>query len=44
MATNSLLVDTNSAGTALSTDMSNWNMIIEFIPIEDSAQPNHVNF
>jgi hypothetical protein len=43
-ATNSLLVDTNSAGTALSTDMSNWNMIIEFIPIEDSAQPNHVNF
>ena len=43
-ATNSLLFDTNSAGTALSTDMSNWNMIIEFIPIEDSAQPNHVNF
>ena len=43
-ATNSLLFDTNSAGTALSTDMSNWNMIIEFIPIEDSAKPNHVNF
>ena len=43
-ASNSLLVDTNSAGNALLSDMNNWNMIIQFIPIEDSAQPNHVNF
>ena len=42
--TNGLLFDTNSNGNALSSDMSNWNMIIEFIPIDDSVQPNHVNF
>jgi hypothetical protein len=39
-----LLVDTNSAGSALAADMSNWQMILEFIPIGDSIQPNHVNF
>ena len=39
-----LLVDTNSSGSVLATDMSNWQMILEFIPIGDSIQPNHVNF
>ena len=43
-ATNGLLVDTNTSGNALASDMNNWNMIIEFVPIEDSIQPNHVNF
>ena len=43
-ATNNLLVDTNAAGTALTGDMNNWNMIIQFVPIDDSIQPNHVNF
>lgn len=43
-ATNSLLVDTNAAGTALASDMSNWNMIIQFTPIDGSEIPNHVNF
>jgi hypothetical protein len=42
--TNSLLFDTNAGGTALTSDMSNWNMIVEFIPIDDSIQPKHVNF
>jgi hypothetical protein len=30
------LTDTNSAGTSLSTDMSAWTMILEFIPIGSS--------
>ena len=38
-ASNSLLVDTNSAGSALASDCNNWNMIIQFIPITDSIQP-----
>jgi hypothetical protein len=31
----SLLVDTNSLGTVLSSDMTNWSMFLEFIPIAD---------
>ena len=31
---NTLLYDTNGGGTALLGDMSHWNMIIEFIPID----------
>ena len=34
--TNTLLVDTNSGGTALLTDMPAWTMMIGFIPIESS--------
>jgi hypothetical protein len=33
---NTLLVDTNSGGTALLTDMSAWTAMLEFIPIADS--------
>jgi hypothetical protein len=35
-STNALLVDTNSAGTALSADMTNWTMLLEFIPIKNN--------
>lgn len=31
---NQLLVDTNSAGNALDTDMTSWVMVLEFIPID----------
>jgi hypothetical protein len=33
---NTLLVDTNAAGTALSGDMTAWTGLFEFIPITDS--------
>ena len=32
------LTDTNSAGTSLSTDMTAWTMILEFIPIGSSKR------
>lgn len=34
-STGGLLVDTNSGGTALASDMTNWTMILEFIPIKN---------
>ena len=34
---NTLLTDTNSAGTALSGDMSSYTIILEFIPIKAST-------
>jgi len=35
------LTDTNSAGTSLSSDMTNWSMILEFIPIGSSKITSH---
>lgn len=37
-ATNQLLVDTT--GTTLSTDMTSWQMVLEFIPVAPSQRPN----
>jgi hypothetical protein len=33
---NFLLVDTNKGGT-VKTDMSNWNLILEFTPVQNSV-------
>jgi len=35
---NTLLSDTNAAGTALLGDMTPWSMVLEFIPIGDSKR------
>ena len=35
------LTDTNSAGTSLSTDMTNWTLILEFVPIGSSKITSH---
>lgn len=35
------LTDTNSSGTSLSSDMTNWSMILEFIPIGSSKITSH---
>jgi hypothetical protein len=36
-STGTLLVDTNTAGTSLLSDMTNWTMFLEFIPICDDV-------
>lgn len=36
-STGGLLVDTNSDGTTLSSDMTNWTMLLEFTPIKNSV-------
>jgi hypothetical protein len=35
---NALLTDTNSTGTTALTDMTPWNIILEFVPIPESRQ------
>lgn len=42
---NSLMLDTNKAATTILTDMSNWTLFLEFIPIEESrVKPQDIHY